>query len=46
MRPSGTEPKIKFYIEVHEQPGSTATNAEVEKMAVEKIARVRTSLGI
>jgi len=46
IRPSGTEPKIKFYIEVHEQPGSTATNAEVEKMAVEKIARVRTSLGI
>jgi len=44
IRPSGTEPKIKFYIEVHEQPGSTATNVELEKLAVEKIERVRKSL--
>ncbi|MBR6746549.1 MAG: phospho-sugar mutase [Muribaculaceae bacterium] len=46
IRPSGTEPKIKFYIEVK---GSMATNADYDnaiKEANEKIAAVKSDLGI
>lgn len=46
VRPSGTEPKIKFYIEVKGEMGCSkcyaATNAEAEK----KVEAVRKSLGI
>lgn len=46
VRPSGTEPKIKFYIEVKGEMGCpkcyVATNAEAEK----KVEAVRRSLGI
>lgn len=46
IRPSGTEPKIKFYIEVK---GTMATNADYDKAINEadnKIAAVKTDLGI
>ena len=46
IRPSGTEPKIKFYIEVK---GTMATNADYDKAISEadsKIAAVKADLGI
>ena len=46
IRPSGTEPKSKFYIEVK---GTMATNADYDKAISEadnKIAAVKTDLGI
>lgn len=46
IRPSGTEPKIKFYIEVK---GTMKTNADYDKAIAEadnKIAAVKTDLGI
>ena len=46
IRPSGTEPKIKFYIELR---GNMNTTADYEKATAEaeaKIAAVRSSLGI
>ncbi|GHT19608.1 phosphoglucomutase [Bacteroidia bacterium] len=46
IRPSGTEPKIKFYIEVTGQVHSRDNIAEAEAAANEKIAAVRQSLGI
>jgi phosphoglucomutase len=46
IRPSGTEPKIKFYIEIHSKVGSREELADAEKAAEEKIEAVRKSLGI
>ncbi|MDR0799120.1 MAG: phospho-sugar mutase [Dysgonamonadaceae bacterium] len=46
IRPSGTEPKIKFYIEVRSQVASRAELAEAEKAAAAKVEEVRKSLGI
>jgi len=46
IRPSGTEPKIKFYIEVHGKVASRKELAEAEKAAEAKIEGVRRSLGI
>lgn len=46
IRPSGTEPKIKFYIEVHSEVNSREELAEVEMAAEAKITEVRKSLGI
>ncbi|MDR0832829.1 MAG: phospho-sugar mutase [Candidatus Symbiothrix sp.] len=46
IRPSGTEPKIKFYIEVHSPVASRAEIASAEVAADEKIVAVRQSLGI
>jgi phosphoglucomutase len=46
IRPSGTEPKIKFYIEVHETVRSVEEIANAEKKASEKIGKVKESLGI
>jgi phosphoglucomutase len=46
IRPSGTEPKIKFYIEVHSKVTSQEELAVAEKAAEAKIEEVRKSLGI
>ena len=46
VRPSGTEPKIKFYIEVHEPVQSVADIPAAEKAASEKIEKIKASLGI
>lgn len=46
IRPSGTEPKIKFYIEVQYQVKNIDELKVLENKAVEKINAVRDSLGI
>ena len=46
IRPSGTEPKIKFYIEVREPVKSEKEISAAEKAAVEKIEKIKASLGI
>jgi phosphoglucomutase len=46
IRPSGTEPKIKFYIEVHEPVKSVEDIPDAEKAASGKIENIKVSLGI
>ncbi len=46
IRPSGTEPKIKFYIEVQSQVKSRGDLAEAEVTAEAKIDLVRKAMGI
>lgn len=46
VRPSGTEPKIKFYFEVHADIDSVADIVQAEQAALEKIELIKTSLGI
>ncbi|WP_085536225.1 phospho-sugar mutase [Massilibacteroides vaginae] len=46
IRPSGTEPKIKFYCEVHLPIKGLEDIPEAEKEATEKINRIKESLGI
>jgi phosphoglucomutase len=46
IRPSGTEPKIKFYIEIHCKVGSRDELAAADAAAEAKIEEVRKSLGI
>ena len=46
IRPSGTEPKIKFYVEVHEPLKSVENIPDAEKDALEKIEKIKESLGI
>lgn len=46
IRPSGTEPKIKFYCEVHSKVADLAELAEAEKAADKKIEAIKASLGI
>ena len=46
IRPSGTEPKIKFYIETHSKVVSPEDLAIAERAAEEKVEEVRKSLGI
>jgi len=46
IRPSGTEPKIKFYIEIHSKVASREELAAAETAAEKKIEEVRKSLGI
>ena len=46
IRPSGTEPKIKFYIEVHDKMADLADYDRCNRDAVAKIARVKKHLGI
>jgi len=46
VRPSGTEPKIKFYIEVRGEMKSRADFDKAETEALKKIDAVRASLGI
>jgi phosphoglucomutase len=45
VRPSGTEPKIKFYIEVKGILKSAADYVEADALAAKKIEAVRASLG-
>lgn len=46
IRPSGTEPKIKFYCEVHFPVKSLEDIPEAEEKAKEKINQIKQSLGI
>ena len=46
IRPSGTEPKIKFYMEVRGEMANRSDYHEAEKLALEKIANLRTDLHI
>ena len=46
VRPSGTEPKIKFYMEVKGEMGCPNCYASAEAVAVKKVEAVRQSLGI
>ena len=46
VRPSGTEPKIKFYIEVRGETKSRADYAKADVIADEKINAVRKDLGV
>ncbi|MDR2683278.1 MAG: phospho-sugar mutase [Dysgonamonadaceae bacterium] len=46
IRPSGTEPKIKFYIEIHSKVSSRAELAAADAAAEAKMEAVRRSLGI
>ena len=47
IRPSGTEPKIKFYIEVHvSKIRSVEDLHEAEAHALKKVEAIKASLGI
>jgi phosphoglucomutase len=46
VRPSGTEPKIKFYVEVRGTMNSRADYDAADAAANEKVEAVRTSLGV
>ena len=46
VRPSGTEPKIKFYIEVRGTMNTRADYADADAKATAKIQAVRDSLGV
>ncbi len=46
VRPSGTEPKIKFYIEVKDQMNAPADYVALEQKGIEKIAAIKKSLNL
>ena len=46
VRPSGTEPKIKFYIEVHASPKNADQLAEARRTCDERVEAIRKQLGI
>ena len=46
IRPSGTEPKIKFYCEVHSKVKSLDELPAAKKAGAEKIEAIKASLGI
>lgn len=46
VRPSGTEPKIKFYCEVHGKVNSADELEAADKAGAEKIEAIKRSLGI
>jgi phosphoglucomutase len=46
VRPSGTEPKIKFYVEVHDKMSSKADYDRCNRAAAEKIQAIKNDLGI
>ncbi|NDV67448.1 phospho-sugar mutase [Dysgonomonas sp. 25] len=46
IRPSGTEPKIKFYIEVHDKLNSRADYNALNERTEQKIAQIMKELGV
>lgn len=46
IRPSGTEPKIKFYIEVHAQPTNLQELEEAKKVCARRADEITKQLGI
>lgn len=46
VRPSGTEPKIKFYVEVKDTMTEASQYAELDKKGAEKIAAIKKSLNL
>lgn len=46
VRPSGTEPKIKFYFEVHAQVDTIESIAQTEQTVLEKIESIKASFGV
>lgn len=46
IRPSGTEPKIKFYIEMHSKLKSREDYDALDQASEEKVSQIRKSLGI
>lgn len=46
VRPSGTEPKIKFYVEVKGNMTEASQYAELDKKGAEKIAAIKKSLNL
>ncbi len=46
IRPSGTEPKIKFYIGVRGEMASQADYPKAEQQCLDKLAQIRSDLGI
>ncbi|MDO4707159.1 MAG: phospho-sugar mutase [Porphyromonadaceae bacterium] len=46
IRPSGTEPKIKFYIGVRGEAATTESLPAAEEVCKQKIAQIRAELGI
>lgn len=46
VRPSGTEPKIKFYLEIKDSMKSASDFPVCEKRAAEKIEAIKKSLGL
>lgn len=46
IRPSGTEPKIKFYVEVHSTVKSADELPAADEAALAKIEQIKASLGI
>lgn len=46
IRPSGTEPKIKFYIEVHSAPKTLEELEAAKVKSTERVQQIRTQLGI
>ncbi|MDR3262363.1 MAG: phospho-sugar mutase [Tannerella sp.] len=46
IRPSGTEPKIKFYCEVHANVKTIEDIQKAERMALEKVEQIKASLEI
>lgn len=46
VRPSGTEPKIKFYVEVKGTMAEASQYAELDKKGAEKIAAIKKSLNL
>lgn len=46
VRPSGTEPKIKFYVEVKDTMTEASQYVELDKKGAEKIAAIKKSLNL
>lgn len=46
VRPSGTEPKIKFYVEVKDTMTEASQYTELDKKGAEKIAAIKKSLNL